>query len=165
MVEQLPVDLQLQQLPQGAHQQILQMTLLMFQPHHQSQASLQVYRDIWSSSHILLDTLKYWTFWIPILIPNQETLLWKFCLVYVLDSFFYFNAWMNAGAGSKTVPLTDGSSSDGGIMDSPLHFVVLLFITSCVSTFTGFWAFCRVLGLAIGIENGIFLYWNNADLC
>ncbi|KAL6338244.1 hypothetical protein AAG906_018508 [Vitis piasezkii] len=43
-----------------------------------------------------------------------------------------------SGAGSKTVPLTDGSSSDGGIMDSPLHFVVLLFITSCVSTFTGF---------------------------
>ncbi|XP_034672579.1 non-specific lipid-transfer protein-like protein At2g13820, partial [Vitis riparia] len=43
-----------------------------------------------------------------------------------------------SGAGSKTVTSTDGSSSDGGIMDSPLHFVVLLFITSCVSTFTGF---------------------------
>lgn len=57
---------------------------------------------------------------------------------YVLEALFYFNAWMNAGAGSKTVPSTDGSSSDGGLMDSPLHFVVLLFITSFVSIFIGF---------------------------
>ena len=58
--------------------------------------------------------------------------------MYVLEACFYFNAWINAGAGSKTVPSTDGSSSDGGIMASPLHFVVLVFITLCVSTFTGF---------------------------
>ena len=58
--------------------------------------------------------------------------------MYVLEACFYFNAWMNAGAGSKTVPSTDWRSSDGGIMDSPLHFVVLPFITSCVSTFTRF---------------------------
>eukprot|EP00261_Vitis_vinifera_P014446 XP_003632313.1 PREDICTED: non-specific lipid-transfer protein-like protein At2g13820 isoform X1 [Vitis vinifera] len=44
-----------------------------------------------------------------------------------------------SGTGSKSVPATDGSTSDGTIMELPLTLTILaLFIASHASTFTGF---------------------------
>lgn len=49
------------------------------------------------------------------------------------------NGSMNAGTGSKSVPATDGSTSDGTIMELPLTLTILaLFIASHASTCTGF---------------------------
>ncbi|XP_057460457.1 non-specific lipid transfer protein GPI-anchored 5-like [Actinidia eriantha] len=45
----------------------------------------------------------------------------------------------SAGAGSKTFPSTDGASSGGSTIKSPLHIAAfLLFIISCAFTATGF---------------------------
>jgi len=47
--------------------------------------------------------------------------------------------WLIAGAGSKTVPSTDGGSSDGSAIEVPSHLVFyLLAIASCALTFTKF---------------------------
>ncbi|KAH0978381.1 hypothetical protein GBA52_028100 [Prunus armeniaca] len=44
-----------------------------------------------------------------------------------------------SGEGSKTVPSTNGNTSDGSNIKAPLHFVpLLLFVISCASTLTSF---------------------------
>ncbi|BFG43129.1 hypothetical protein CerSpe_294030 [Prunus speciosa] len=44
-----------------------------------------------------------------------------------------------SGEGSKTVPSTNGKTSDGSNIKAPLHFVpLLLFVISCASTLTSF---------------------------
>uniref|UniRef100_A0A2N9GFE3 Bifunctional inhibitor/plant lipid transfer protein/seed storage helical domain-containing protein n=1 Tax=Fagus sylvatica TaxID=28930 RepID=A0A2N9GFE3_FAGSY len=44
-----------------------------------------------------------------------------------------------SGAGSKTIPSIDGSTSDGNTINAPLHFMLfVLFIVSCASTVTMF---------------------------
>lgn len=49
--------------------------------------------------------------------------------------------------GSKTVPSTDGNTSDGSSNKAPLHFVLfVIFVMSCASSLTKFWVVYRDLG-------------------
>lgn len=70
-----------------------------------------------------------------------ETLIPVF-ITWTHNNNVHLYMWMDAGAGSKTVPSTGENSSNGAIIEMPLQLIFLfIFLAAYGSTCSSFWVF------------------------